>query len=241
MEELKLPQNIKSRLKAFTQGLKDIYKDGLVSVILYGSVASGEYSNRYSNINLAIVLADAGLDNLSKASRLVSGRRYQSFNPIFFTEDYIRSSCDVFPLEFLDMKDNHILLYGRDVLKDLKIDMGNLRFQCEQELKSKLVNIKRLYLRGPDKAALKNLLFRSFTSILHLLRNLIRVKGGSSVYSKKDTIRQIAEELKIDTANFNEILAAKNRNLRLGYRQIDSLFHAFVSDLEKITDIVDRL
>ena len=241
MTELKLPQKIKDRLEEFTERLKAIYKDGLLSVILYGSAASGEYSTKHSNINLAIVLDDASLASLSKISKLVSARRYRSFNPVFFTEDYIRNSSDVFPIEFLDMKDNHVLLYGRDVLKDLNIDIRHLRFQCEQELKSKLINIKRLYLHNPDKQALKNLLFRSSTSVLHLLRNLIRLKGATPAYSKEDAVKAIAQEFKIDSANFNNILAAKNSNLRLRHSQLDSLFRAFVSDLEKITDTVDRL
>ncbi|MBI5144052.1 MAG: hypothetical protein HZA30_03170 [Candidatus Omnitrophica bacterium] len=241
MAELRLPQKIKDRLEAFNQGLKSIYKDALISVILYGSAASGEYSTKHSNINLAIVLDDASLANLSKASKLVRARKYRSFNPVFFTEDYIISSRDVFPIEFLDMKDNHVLLYGRDVLKDLKVDIRNLRFQCEQELKSRLINIKRLYLHNPDKQALSNLLFRSSTSVLHLLRNLIRLKGTAPAYSKEDAVKAIAQEFNIDPANFNSILAARNRDLRLRHSELDSLFRAFVSDLEKITDIVDRL
>lgn len=241
MPESILPQKFKKDLERFIRGLSDIYKDDLVSVILYGSLASGEFSSKHSNVNIAIVLNDTTLNNIAKISKLLNFKRYRRFNPIFLTGDYIRRSSDVFPIEFLDMKENHILLYGKDVLKDLDVDMRNLRFQCEQELKAKLINVKRLYLRILDRSALQNLLFRSLTSVLHILRNSIRLKGRAPSYSKEDVLKEVAGEFRIDLVNFNRILAAKNRNLSLRYKEVDLLFQAFVKDLEKITDIVDRL
>ena len=56
-------------------------------------------------------------------------------NPVFFTEDYIIRSTDVFPIEFLDMKENHVTLYGKDLFEAIAVDTKNLRFQCEQEIK----------------------------------------------------------------------------------------------------------
>ena len=66
MKELKLPQNISKTMDDFINRLKDTYGGSLISVILYGSAASGEFTGRYSNINLLIVLDDTSLDNLNK-------------------------------------------------------------------------------------------------------------------------------------------------------------------------------
>ena len=241
MEELSLPEKLKDTLNEFIIRLKNTYGEELISIVLYGSGASGEFTTRYSNVNLLVILKDTSLDNLNKISTLITRHKFQMIKPLFFSEGYIKRSIDVFPIEFLDMKENHIVLHGKDVLSSLAIDIKNLRFQCEQELKAKLVNIKDAYLRIRNKQELKRLLFSSFTSIIHILRNLVRLKGNSPSYLKEDVLKDISREFNIDTTNFNKILDAKKKNLILGREETESLFFALVTDLEKIIDIVDKL
>lgn len=241
MEELSLPEKLKDTLNEFIIRLKNTYGEELISVVLYGSSASGEFTTRYSNVNLLVILKDTSLDNLNKISTLITRHKFQMIKPLFFSEGYIKRSIDVFPIEFLDMKENHIVLHGKDVLSSLAIDIKNLRFQCEQELKAKLVNIKDAYLRIRNKQELKRLLFISFTSIIHILRNLVRLKGNSPSYLKEDVLKDISKEFNIDTTNFNKILNAKKKNLILSSEETESLFFALVTDLEKIIDIVDKL
>ncbi len=241
MSGLNLTQRTKGIIDDFIHRLREVYRGELVSVILYGSAASGEFIEKHSNINLLIVLDNVSLDNLKKISSALNKNKFQALRPLFFSEDYIKNSLDVFPIEFLDMKENYVLLYGKDVLSGLEIDIKNLKAQCEQELKAKLINLKSIYLKSKDKSFLRDLLFKSCTSILHILRNLVRLKGSSPSYLKKDVLEEIQRELLIDTGNFRKILDLKNKNLRLNYKTIESLFFALVGDLEKIVDLVDKL
>ncbi|MFA5145703.1 MAG: hypothetical protein WC723_06880 [Candidatus Omnitrophota bacterium] len=231
----------KKLIDNFIQILKNTYKDSLISVTLYGSAASGEFSARHSNINLMVILDNASLENLSRMLKITSGHRFRALSPVFFTEEYLRESTDVFPIEFLDMKENYSLLYGRDVLKDLEIDSKNLRFQCEQELKAKIISIKKFYLANRSRPALEAGLFKSFNSSLHVLRNLIRLKGKAPPYLKEDVLKELGREFQIDTQALNKILVAKSKNLRLSSGQIEGLFFSFVKQLEEIVDIIDRL
>lgn len=241
MEKLNLPCNIQKAVADFVVNLKNIYSDQLVAVVLYGSAASGEYAGRHSNVNLAVILKDTAIQSLKKASRFINKSRFSIINPIFFTEDFIKKSADVFPIEFLDIKENYIVLYGEDVFGDLQIDIKNLRFQCEQELKSKILNIKKLYLRMRDRAILKDLLFKSFTSSLHILRNLVRLKGKMPSYKKEDVLDEVAREFTVDVSALRKILDAKNKNIRLSNKDIDELFASLVETLEDISEKVDLL
>ncbi|MDP3732602.1 MAG: hypothetical protein Q8R31_06270, partial [Candidatus Omnitrophota bacterium] len=176
MEELKISGKLKNILQQFIRGLKDIYQEELISIILYGSAVSGEFIEKHSNLNLLAVLENTNLENLKRAARLIN--KFSIINSLFLTEDYIRRSTDVFPIEFLDIQENYSVLYGKDILKGVNIDIRNLRFQCEQELKAKLITLRQLYLKiNRDKPALKDLLLRSITSILHISRNVLRLKG----------------------------------------------------------------
>ena len=240
MQNLKISQKYKNILNAFSQCLQDIYHDELLSIMLYGSAASGEFIDRHSNLNLIAVLRNTDLEILGKASKLI--HKYKMVNVLFLTKDYIASSIDVFPVEFLDMQDNYFVIHGEDILKDIHIDIRNLRFQCEQELKGKLLKLKQMYLEAyGNEGALKRLLFMSFTSILHILRNVLRLKGKTPPYLKQDVIKEIVSEFRIDNESWQKILAAKNKQIKLNEQEILKLFLAFVRDLEKIVNITDKL
>jgi predicted nucleotidyltransferase len=240
MKELNLNTKIKNNIESFVQGLVAIYRDSLISVILYGSAASGEFVDKHSNLNVLIVLKDAGMDKLKLALNHIN--KFKTLKPLFFTENYIYSSTDVFPIEFLDMQENYFVLYGSDVLKDIKIDTVNLRFQCEQELKVKLINLKHFYLAfNKNTDALKNLLYKSFTSVLHILRNCLRLKGVAPPYKKEELLQELIYEYKFDLEAWKKILSAKNKQLKLNGRQIEELFVNFVNDLENIVDTIDKL
>lgn len=238
MEKTNLPGAVQKILEDLVRGLEDIYGEGLVSVILYGSAASGEYSGDHSNVNVAVFLKDARLENIAKSSGLI--RKFRVITPAFFTEEFIRDSADVFPVEFLDMKENHLVLHGRDVLKDLAIDIKNLRFQCEQELKSKIINMKRAYIGTGAASGLRRLLFKFFVSSLHILRNIVRLKGRAPSYRKEDILTELAEEFNIDVKNMRAIHDAKNGKKALKDSEVEGLFFAFVDVLEKIAEMVDK-
>lgn len=240
MQGLKIPDKFKNNLRNFIQNLKDIYKDELISLILYGSAVSGEFIEKHSNLNILVVLKNTDLDNLKKASGIIN--KFKMINPLFLTKEHISSSTDIFPIEFLDMQENYLVLYGKDILKEINIDVKNLRFQCEHELKAKLINLRQAYLRiNNDKTALRNLLFRSFTSILHILRNVLRLKGKKPPYLKQDILKEAALEFQMDMNVWEKILAAKNKQIKLSNKDTEELFINFVRELEKIVDIVDRL
>ena len=241
MRNIALAEYIKKIIEEFIKGLQNFYGNNLVSVILYGSAASGEYAGKRSNVNIAVILNDTSLSSLAKCSRLLNKRKFLIISPVFFTEDYIKHSTDVFPIEFIDMKENHVLLYGKDILNEITIGIKNLRFQCEQELKSKILNIKKLYIRIRNKFILKNILFKSFTSSLHILRNLVRLKGREPSYRKEEVIDEISKEFAVDLSCLRKILDAKNKNTRLRYKDIDELFACLVETLENISDKVEHL
>ena len=241
MKEMNLPDKVKKIIDEFVTHMKNAYGEGLVSVILYGSAASGEYAGRHSNFNMAVILKDTSIGSLSKVSGFINKRKFMIINPIFFTEDYIKRSTDVFPIEFIDMKENHFALYGRDLFKDIDIDVRNLRFQCEQELKSKIVNMKMAFLRSTNVSKIEKILFKSLTSSLHILRNLIRLKGKEPSYVRTDILKEISLEFGVDTAPLQDILDLRRGILNPSREKIVSLFTRLVETLEVISDKVDRL
>ncbi|MDD5409122.1 MAG: hypothetical protein PHC71_03410 [Candidatus Omnitrophica bacterium] len=240
MKKLSLPPKLEREINLFILNLKKIYKEDLLSITLYGSAASSEFAPAYSNLNILVILKSTALSELKKATREVN--KFRNLNALFLTEEYISSSLDIFPIEFLDMQENYIVLYGKDSLKDLCIDLKNLRFQCEQELKVKVLGLKQLYLGLNDHpAALREPLIRTFTSVLHILRNVLRLKNKLPPYKKEDLLKELAVHFKIGLSHWEKILASKLKKIRIGNKETEELFLVFVNDLEEIIRTVDAL
>ena len=119
MQNLKLPARPGFLLQDYAKQLEGIFGSGLISLIVYGSAASGEFIDEHSDVNLLVVLDDDSLANLEKVSVLVNQKKFSRFIPVFFTQNYIKASSDVFPIEFLDMQENYALIFGKDVLQVL--------------------------------------------------------------------------------------------------------------------------
>ncbi|MDD5561384.1 MAG: hypothetical protein PHT50_04545 [Candidatus Omnitrophica bacterium] len=240
MRNLSLPLKLEKKINSFVLGLKNIYREDLLSVVLYGSAASLEFSCAYSNLNILVLLRSTQLAELKKATGIVN--RFKDLSPLFITEEYILTSLDVFPIEFLDMQENYIILYGKDPLKEIHVDSKNLRFQCEQELKVKLLRLKQLYAAlGSRPASLKEPLFKYFTSVLHILRNVLRIKDRQTPYKKEELLKELAAYFKIGFSHWDRILSAKLKKIRLNNADTEKLFAVFVGDLEEIVRTVDAL
>lgn len=242
MPQTKLDPKHEELLKEYNLALREIFQNNLAAVILYGSAATGEFISEYSNFNLLVVLENAELSYLKGASELVNKLKFKRIRPIFMDEKFIASSADVFPVEFSDMKDSYLILMGKDVLADLRIDLKNLRFQCEQELKEKLLNMKQQYLLiSHDKLEVKNLLFKSFTSVIYIFRNILRIKGVIPSVSKIEILRQASVELSIRIDTFKRVLEAKSNPNALTGQEAENLFFDFVRDLEISVNILDKI
>jgi hypothetical protein len=140
------------------------------------------------------------------------------------------------------MKENYQLAYGIDPLKDLQIDLKNLRFQCELELKSKLITLSQSYLKfHNNKTLLRGLLFKTFISVVHIARNLLRLKNKVPPYHKYDILKELTAEFGISLGLWEKILVARQANERVTSTQLDEMFEGFVSDLEKLAAAVDTM
>jgi len=241
MSNIAISPQISLKLEEFIRKVCNLYQADVVSIILYGSASSGEFIEDRSNVNLLIVLDNATIANCSKIEPVINSKRYKEFEPIFFSKEDLLSSTDVFPIEFLDMRENYKVLFGEDVLKDLNIDLKNLRFQCEHELKSKLILMRQAYIKlNQNKAALESMLLKSFTSVMHLTRNVLKLKNKNPKYPKSEFLTQLVEDLQIRQEEWEKILKLKNNQIKVNREELLALYINFVSDLERIASFVDK-
>ncbi len=230
-----------NRIKKFSDELVQKAGANLVSLVIYGSLATGEYYKR-SDYNTLIVLNEIGLAELTAISGVIK-KWVKSGNPIpmVFTEETIKMSMDVFPLEFLDIKENHIIIHGKDIFKKLKINTKNLRLEVERELKASFLRLIRAYLMTQGKTKdLKELMLNSISGIIALLKGVLRAYKIKIPLKKQDIINAMPESMKLNKTVFFDILKLKEDVQIFNDSDIQSIFSEYIENIEKVIKEIDR-
>ena len=169
-------------LTELVQSLSTALGENLVSVLIFGSKASGEYREGRSNVNVFLVLKTCSEEVLQRMAEPVRAWvRAGHPTPVFLAQSELKACADSLPVEFLDMQDHHKVLFGKeDPLQALTVDRSRLRAQCAQELSVKLLKLRQaMVLMEGDPKRLRGLLLDSLPSILTLFRAALRLESIS--------------------------------------------------------------
>src|SRR4051794_31511617 len=201
-------------LKAFVDDLRHSHRDNLVSVILYGSAAAGDFVGSQSDLNVLIALQRIRPADLRDAHASVrEWRRLGHRVPVYFTVSELQNAADVFPIEFHQMSAARKVLFGPDVLANLNITDTFLRLQTEYELRSKLILLRRQYI--PASASIEGLtklMAESLPSFAALFRAVLIIHGVEPPARKREIVALTAQELGIDGLPFEKIFNIRKDN-----------------------------
>jgi len=222
---------------------KELYGDDLVSIILYGSATGQDYRPGKSDINFMIVLSETGIERLDQAFSIV--KKWQKKNvaiPLFLTESYVKTSMDVFPIEYLNFQRNYALVFGKDILKDLSFDPKFIRLQCEREIKGKLLILREGFLETSGKGkALKGLISQSIPAFVAIFEALLNLKEKDVPKEKRETIRTTCKAFELDVSVYERLLDVKEDKVKLGDIEIIKLFKDYLRESRKLSKLVDEL
>jgi len=239
----RLPDEVKKRVGPYLQNLFAVHNENIVSVFVYGSATGKDFVPKRSDINLLIVFRQLQFGDLKKSLKIVSkGIEKKITAPLFLTRRHIETSADVFPIEFMELKENHILLYGEDIWGELEIDKRNIRLQCEEQIKGKLIRLRQAYLEvGLKKKGLEALIKESLYALLPIFRNMLRLKGKTPPVGKKDILIGLCAEFDLDADIFLAILKDKKDDEKIGSQEIEPAFERYLGEIHKLALAVDKL
>jgi len=218
--------------------LKDCFKDNLKSVILYGSSASDMFNSRYSDLNILVLLDKSSSDaifQLGKKSGSIL-RKYRVTALVLTVESFI-NSADVFPMEYNDIADRHVLLYGDDAVGRLEITRTNLRHQLEERLRGLSNQIRQIILNSRGSRRLLKVNISMLPgSVKTILRSALRLKGVS-VNNMTDKKLFSETELKYDL-NFSSCM---NISEMTGDTDIFTVTTLLLENIDKLTEEIDLM
>jgi hypothetical protein len=238
MAKIVNPREIFSDITAAYQGA---FGDDLVSIILYGSAAGRDYRPGKSDINFLVVLSERAIGTLDAAIPIVARWRKRSVAvPLVMTKQYISSSLDSYPLEFLSMMRSYTVVHGADVLAGLAVEPRNLRLQCEREIKGKLLLLRVGYLEAEGKPKrVQELMASSTTAFISIMSGLLHLKGLDIPGTRRDLINLAADRFTLDPWAFNACLDMRERKKKFSGNEVKALFKSYLAEINKLWEIID--
>jgi len=230
------------RIRPFFEEILGGCPEEVHSLYVTGSSLTGDFHDKTSDVNSLVVLNNISFDFLRFLAPL--GKQFGAKGvaaPLVMTPSYINESLDVFPMEFLELKMIHKVVYGKDILDTVAIETPLLRLQCEREIKTRLIGLRQGFisvLGDPEKIAL--MLARSITGCIPLFRAIIYIMGGTPPIEKIRVIEKLAELTKLKAEPFTEALALKQKSAK-NRDAVLLLVEAYHANLEALSDTVNAL
>ncbi|MCD6162137.1 MAG: hypothetical protein J7K40_06960 [candidate division Zixibacteria bacterium] len=245
-----LPEKSRKTVIKFAESLIEAFDNNLYSLILFGSAArasrrggADEFKEGASDINTVIILESVAKNELNVI--LDIGRKFKKSGlalPLVFKRGHIPTSLDTFPLEFSDMKHNHIILHGADPLEEAVIETSNLRYQCEVQFKGQLVQLRRGYLAsGEDSEMLTQLISGSVSSIMAACRGMVWMSGKTPPDMAPDLLKLVHNDYKVDTEPIAHAWRVKHGDAEESTASLENLFDEYMKSIEKLADVVDGM
>ncbi|GAB4388554.1 MAG: hypothetical protein Kow0025_08580 [Thermodesulfovibrionales bacterium] len=238
-----LRPEVAENFRPFMEEVLAGYDGNVHSVHVVGSALTVDFRPGASDINSIFVLKEMELRFLEVLAPM--GRKYRKKRvaaPLIMTPEYIRSSLDVFPVEFLSFRLIHRTVHGEDILKGLAIERADLRAQCERELKSKLVGLRQGYIGSMgEPGALTEGLVNSVSGYMPLFRGIISLLGGEPPAGYLEVLSSLSEASGVDCGVFEMMLREKAQRTKLSKERADSVFEDCYRATEKLARVVDEI
>ena len=238
-----LPDEIQKLLQNYVKDVKGVFGEQLEGMLLYGSAVRGEFLPGRSNLNILLLVSSYDSAVLKRYSALHrQWSKEQIVVPLFLTEEELRISAAVYPLEFLEIQEQHRVLGGRDPFIGFHVKADRLREAVVQGLMSHLLRLRQRYVEGGGSDdATTILLPLSITSTLPLLRGLQRLLGRPVLSQSDAVIKDVAEQLKLDLHGLLDALLLKRGQISPGPQEVPRLFDRYLQAATALARAVEQL
>ena len=230
-------------LEQLVEKLQKALSQELVSVVLYGSSAVGDRNEKFSDYNVLCVLNQITPAQLGATEAVFRWWRAQGNpSPLLLTRLEVDTSSDCFAIEFQDIKENHRILFGADVVSSLAIDRCFYRAQVEHDLRAKLLRLRQK-ASGilSDKDGLCRLLADSVSTFCVLFRHALILHDAAAPAKKRDVIERARERFGIDPAPFEALLDRREEQKTPKPIEPVVLLAAYLKEIGKVIEAVDVL
>ncbi|MBS0288631.1 MAG: nucleotidyltransferase domain-containing protein [Proteobacteria bacterium] len=140
-----LPWNVQQSLNDFVQYAQEICQDKLVAIVLYGSAAEARLRPT-SDVNLILVLKSFNIALINPLrEKLCLYHSAIGLNVMFILDSEIAIASEAFAVKFTDILHRHLILYGTDPFKNIKISRQATLSRLRQVITNLTLRLRERY------------------------------------------------------------------------------------------------
>lgn len=146
---------MQDRVRKYGERVQALAGENGLAVTLFGTIAAGTFEMSRHTVRSVVVLQQVDLEMLrqfAKDGAKLGKARIAA--PLIMTPRYISLSVDSFPLEFIEIQQCHLCLFGPDYFADLVFEPTHVRLQTERELKTILIGMRQALLAAAGREKL---------------------------------------------------------------------------------------
>ncbi len=229
------------KLHELVSRLQQACGEELLSVVVYGSAARDDFHEKFSDVNVLVVLREVTSGSLAALSEVFRWwTRDQKLRPpqVMGLEE-LRESADVFAIELLDIKRSHQTLFGTDVVADIDVPMNLHRVEVEHELRTTLLRLRHHFLLGSDdEDEVRTVLAKSITSVLTLARHALIAVGQEVPQERAQVVQKVRDVFGFDVGSLRAVLDLRNDSRQP--RDVRELYASYMGTIQMLAHELDR-
>lgn len=229
-----LAESLREPLRHFAARIRELGGENALGWTLFGAVVAETFDRSRHAVQSVLMLKSVDLEFLNALSAEGPGYgRAGLAAPLVMTPSFLESSRSTFPLELIEILQQHRIVFGEDYFSDLKFDDRNVRLQCERELDVLLMGLRQGLLAATGKQERLALLQRDWIhNLLRTLRGLLWLKGQKEGLTSHFVLKEVARMSELPLKGIHRVLAAGDPP---GWKEFKHLY-ADVEALERAVD-----
>ncbi len=230
----RVTEPMREPIRAYASLVRELAGPSAKALTLFGAIAAGSFDPARHTARSVLVLDNVDLSMLRRLSHhgVALGRRNISA-PLVMTPKYISASLDTFALELIEIHQMHLTIFGEEFFGDLKFEEAHVRLQCERELKTILIGLRKglLAAAGRDKV-ISALETDVGEGLVRTLRGMLWIKGQRQAQSGGQVVTEVE---KIIDRKLPGVSTALDPGGEHGW----DAFQALYRDVEALGEIAD--
>ena len=229
-----LPESAQAPFREFVRTLREMAGEQLLALSAFGGWLYGDPLYRNAAARSVVVLRQFDVRLLARlAEHGVRMGRHGLQAPLIMTPAYIAASCDVFPLELLEIQQLSAPLIGADHFCGLRFEPANVRLQCEREVKSALIHMHQGLLSSAGKYRhLDELCHREAERAVRVLRGVLHVASAALPRQSAELVAAAAQTTCLRLTAVSQLVGG------VPVRALDG-FEDLYNELSALADYVD--
>ena len=231
----------REQASALVQSLADLASSNIVMAALYGSAARGDFDPEVSDLNLLLVLDDAGPVALQELGELLQAAKTEiRCAPFVLSREEVLRGADVFPVKFHEVRRCYRMLHGEDLLSPMRIEFKDLRLACEHELRSMTLKLRRTWLmERPRPTPLIWGLHLFVPQLLGVLRVVLEHDGLDPSASTDQFMAEVARRHDVEPGTLKAAVMARHKP-DIAWAEVEKTYAVVLDVLGRASRQVDQ-